>query len=54
MKCLARKLLRMSKKIRKVSMFCIVGIHDWGLHSKVEDGSCYWQCVRCERIRDGE
>ena len=29
MKGKALKLLAMSKKIKKVSMLCIVGMHDW-------------------------
>ena len=53
MKCLARKLLRMSKKIKKVSMLCIVGMHDWVPLNPFysEDGKA---CSRCGRIKSGE
>jgi hypothetical protein len=53
MKCLARKLLRMSKKIKKVSMLCIVGMHDWVPNNPFyqEDGK---RCRRCGRFVSGE
>jgi len=53
MKCLARKLLRMSKKIKKVSMLCIVGMHDWVPTNPFyqQDGK---RCRRCGRFVDGE
>ena len=49
MKGHALKLLEMSKKIKKVSMLCIVGMHDWVPLNPFysEDGKA---CTRCGKI----
>jgi hypothetical protein len=53
MKSMALKLIAMSKKIKKVSMLCIVGMHDWVPNNPFyqQDGK---RCRRCGRFVNGE
>jgi hypothetical protein len=53
MKGKALRLLAMSKRIKKVSMLCIVGMHDWVPTNPFyqQDGK---RCRRCGRFVDGE
>ena len=53
MKSTALKLLAMSKKVKKISMLCIVGLHDWVLLNPLckDNGR---RCSRCGKTEYGE